>query len=96
MYNIGIKEASLMLGVTTKTLRVWEVEGKIKSERTLGGHRRYCVSDLFKVKDGDSLTVAYARVSSHDQQSDLERQVLVLESYSRPKRMAIRDNSGFR
>ena len=29
------------LGVTIDTLRRWEKEGKITSERTVGGHRRY-------------------------------------------------------
>ena len=29
------------IGVTIGTLRLWEREGKISSERTSGGHRRY-------------------------------------------------------
>ena len=85
MYNISINEASKILGVTTKTLRIWEAKGKIKSERTVGNHRRYNLSDLLKNKNDGSLTVAYARVSSYDQKEDLERQVLVLEAYCSQK-----------
>jgi putative resolvase len=81
MSKITIKQASELLGVSTKTLRRWEKGGLIKSERTEGNHRRYEVSDLLKSKKDNGLTIAYARVSSHDQKSDLERQVLVLESY---------------
>ena len=85
MYKINITEASKLLGVTAKTLRDWERSGKISSERTEGNHRRYTVSDLLKSKKDTSLTVAYARVSSHDQKEDLVRQVLVLESYCSQK-----------
>jgi putative resolvase len=38
---ITIQEASKRLGVTPKTLRLWEKEGKIQSYKTEGGHRRY-------------------------------------------------------
>lgn len=78
---ISISEASKLLGVTEKTLRLWEKDGKIKSKRTEGGHRRYEVLDLLKSKKDDLITVCYARVSSHDQKDDLKRQELVLESY---------------
>lgn len=82
---ISINEASKLLGVTTKTLRLWEKEGKIKSHRTEGGHRRYEITDLLGSKKENSLTIAYARVSSHDQKDDLERQKLILESYCAAK-----------
>ncbi len=78
---ISVKEASELLGVTPKTLRLWEKEGKIISHRTEGGHRRYEITDLLGSKKEKSLTVAYARVSSHDQKGDLERQIILLESY---------------
>lgn len=82
---ISIKEASELLGVTSKTLRIWEAEGKLISHRTEGGHRRYVVSELLKNKKDDSITICYARVSSHDQKEDLVRQKLVLESYASSK-----------
>jgi excisionase family DNA binding protein len=78
---ITIQEASKTLGVTPKTLRLWEKEGKIKSYKTEGGHRRYNLQELLGSKNEQSLTIAYARVSSHDQKSDLERQCHVLELY---------------
>lgn len=82
---ISIKEASKLLGVSTKTLRLWEKNGKIVSFKTEGGHRRYNVSDLLKSRPDKSLTIAYARVSSNDQKEDLKRQELVLESYCASK-----------
>ena len=82
---VGIGEAAKALGVTTMTLRRWEAQGKIVPERSPGRHRRY---DLAKIKPGLNQpqpdarkTMAYARVSSHDQKADLERQKQVLERY---------------
>ncbi len=75
---LAISEAADILGVSVTTLRRWEKEGKLTSERTPAGHRRY---DLSKIKPGllrtegvSIKTIAYARVSSHDQKADLERQ----------------------
>jgi len=83
---VGIGEAAEVLGVSITTLRRWEAEGKLVVEHTPGGHRRY---DLAKLRpeqyratlDAARQTVAYARVSSHDQKADLERQKQVLELY---------------
>lgn len=62
--------------------------GKLVAERTPGGRRRYRVEDVATFNplrlDRAALTrptVAYARVSSHDQKADLDRQVQVLEMY---------------
>lgn len=77
-----------MLGVATSTLRRWDLEGKLIAERTPGGRRRYLVSEVASFNplglDRQALTrptIAYARVSSHDQKADLDRQVKVLEMY---------------
>ena len=82
---VSIGGAAQALGVSVKTLRRWEAAGKVVPEHTAGGHRRY---DLEKLKpkvrterEQDRRTVAYARVSSHDQKADLERQKQVLEHY---------------
>jgi len=51
---LSIKEASELLGVTPKTVREWEKEGKITASRTKGGHRPYEISSLigsFKTKE---------------------------------------------
>ena len=84
---VPIKEAAASLGVSAQTLRRWEREGKlIPDERTAGGRRRYDLArlqpELYRaVAEADRRTVAYARVSSHDQKDDLERQKQVLELY---------------
>lgn len=81
---LTIGQAAEALGVSVQTLRRWEREGKIAPERTKGGQRRYDLSafrpDEFRAGDTRK-TVAYARVSSGDQRSDLERQKQVLEAY---------------
>lgn len=84
--KVSIKEAAKELGVSDKTLRRWEEHGKIKAERTAGGHRRYDLTQMRGVATRPSLTVprktvAYARVSSHDQKTDLVRQVGLLETF---------------
>jgi putative resolvase len=83
--KINIGKAAKELGVAQETLRRWERLGKIEVERTPKGHRRY---DLAKLKKGSLKqqnlhlrTIAYARVSSHDQKKDLVRQVELLESF---------------
>lgn len=84
--HIGIREASLYLGVAQSTLRRWESEGKlIPDMRTKGGQRRYKLETLSPhikhKKAGARKTLAYARVSSPDQKADLKRQERLLEMY---------------
>ena len=81
MSYLSIGEAAALLGVATSTLRRWEAEGRLlPSFRTPGGHRRYAYPDLRTLIDPAAaeqpsrITVCYARVSSHDQKADLERQ----------------------
>lgn len=45
---ISIAKASEMLGVTTKTLKIWTNEDKIKCYRTVGGHRRFKIEEIEK------------------------------------------------
>ena len=82
---MSISEAAKVVGVAPGTLRRWEREGKIKPERTAGGNRRYTLAMLKQHMAHQSpvekKTVAYARVSSHDQKADLERQQQMLEMY---------------
>lgn len=37
---VSIGQAAKIAGVTVETLREWERQGKIVSQRTTGGHRR--------------------------------------------------------
>ncbi|MDY7008327.1 MAG: IS607 family transposase [Cyanobacteriota bacterium] len=78
---LTVAEAAELLGVSTKTIRRWETDGRIKSIRTEGGHRRFRTSDLIGNKQNHSLTLAYARVSSNAQKKDLDRQKVALHSY---------------
>lgn len=83
---ISINEASKLLGVSISTLRRWDKRGALVAERTPSGHRKYDISKinpnlLHGVESINRKTVAYARVSSHDQKDDLERQIQVLELY---------------
>lgn len=79
---VKIGEAAKLLGVTITTLRRWEASGEfVPARKTKGGTRYYAVADLLGLGDADAPTVCYARVSSHDQKDDLERQQAMLESY---------------
>ena len=84
---VPIHEAAEALGVSAQTLRRWEREGRLlPDERTAGGRRRYDLArlkpEMFRSQaEAARKTVAYARVSSHDQKDDLERQKQVLELY---------------
>ena len=81
MSKLTISEAAKLKGVATSTLRRWESEGKIIPERTANGHRRYDLSQLLDAKPSQAYTVGYARVSSHDQKKDLERQKEIIELF---------------
>jgi excisionase family DNA binding protein len=89
--TISIGEAAEVLGVSVKTVRRWSDAGKLRFERSPSGHRRYNLQDVKRSKpkslaeiDG-RVTINYARVSSHDQKADLNRQVKMLESFSAAK-----------
>ena len=83
---LSIKQAANQLGVSVSTLRRWDETGVLVAQRTPKGHRRY---DLSKINpnltrnkvEQQRKTIAYARVSSHDQKSDLQRQIEMLELY---------------
>lgn len=80
----SITEAAKFLGVDISTLRRWEDAGKIKPERTPGGHRRYdkdMLISLSNKKKNIKFTIAYARVSSADQNEDLQRQIDNISMY---------------
>lgn len=74
-----MSKASKILGVTTKTLRNWDEAGKIQTVRTSGNHRRIPIEELEKFRGKDTntrtITIVYARCSTHKQEENLERQV---------------------
>lgn len=55
---LSISEMASVLGVTPKTVRLWEKEGKINSIKTEGGHRRFYPSEVLKNKKQSNLTIA--------------------------------------
>jgi predicted site-specific integrase-resolvase len=85
---VGIGKLAKELGVAIDTVRRWEREGKIKGERTKGGHRRYELGKILSRLDKKSeerITVGYARVSTKNKKDDLERQKKVIELYCAAK-----------
>lgn len=88
-HYLGGTEAAKVLGVHQRTLYLWDANGKIETIRTPGGKRLYNVDKFLKEKSGnvkpaieneddlfalERVKIAYARVSSHGQKDDLERQ----------------------
>ena len=101
---ITIQQAAASLGVSTKTLRVWDSNGKLPSVKTKGGHRRYRLSDIHSYIDPKADTLSkevvnnnpdavatYGRVSSHDQKKkgDLDRQCQRLSEYCAKKKYKV-------
>lgn len=85
---IKIGKASERLGVSIQTLRRWEESGQLVADcRSQGGTRYYDELKLMKAnqKEQTDLTIAYARVSSHDQKKDLVRQEQLLSNYCASK-----------
>ena len=72
-----LKEASKLLGVHVKTIQRWGKEGKIRCVRTVGGKRRVPKPEIKRILGihEERKRVGYARVSSHTQKDDLERQI---------------------
>jgi putative resolvase len=78
---ITIREASDLLGVSTKTLRRWEQQGKIASFRTPGGHRRFRQEELFQSSQETPSIIGYARINRPEQKSQLDTQVKALAEF---------------
>ena len=81
---IKIGEAAKLLGISVQTLRRWEKTGYLKPDRISDGKTRYYSLDkLLGALPGKEaeLTIGYARVSSHDQKSDLKTQASALSTY---------------
>lgn len=85
----SIGELAELLGVAVITLRRWDKAGKLPcAMRTAGGHRRYDAGSVQRqlgtggcAAPDERLTVAYARVSSHDQKEQLGTQAQRLRQH---------------
>ena len=82
-----MKEASKLLGVVVRTIQRWDKEGKIRCVRTVGGKRRVPESEIKRILGihEERKIVGYARVSSHTQKDDLERQIELIKSYAKER-----------
>jgi excisionase family DNA binding protein len=78
---ITIREASDLLGVSIKTLRRWEKQGKISPIRTYGGHRRFRREDLLQSGQETASIIGYARVNRPEQKPQLDTQIKALEDF---------------
>jgi excisionase family DNA binding protein len=84
------KDVCQRLGISYSTLSRWVREGRIRAIRTAGGKYRIPESEVRRIAEGLPISkevraVIYARVSSSDQRSDLERQVEYLTQYCSSK-----------
>jgi len=83
--KLSIKQFAKKCGVTPNTIRNWDRDGKISSERTEGGHRRFDSSELSKIVVSEKYAICYARVSTRNKTDDLNRQKQVLELFAASK-----------
>jgi putative resolvase len=76
------REAGRILGVTTHTIQVWDRQGKIRCIRLPTGRRRIPESEIRRLLNisEQRKEAIYARVSSHNQKSDLDKQVQLLHN----------------
>jgi excisionase family DNA binding protein len=84
------REVCQRLGISYSTLSRWVREGRIRAIRTAGGKFRVPESEVKRIAEGLPISkeiraIIYARVSSSDQKSNLERQVPYLTEYCTSK-----------
>jgi putative resolvase len=84
------REASRRLGIHYVTLKRWIYSGKIRAIRTPTGRWMIPESEVERIVGGKAevrevRAIIYARISSSDQKSDLERQIQYLTQYCSAK-----------
>ena len=83
------KEMAERLGVTVRTLQIWDKKGTFKAHRT-PTNRRYYTEEQYLEYIGQSISnnrknVAYARVSTRSQKNDLKNQIDFIRQYANAK-----------
>ena len=81
--SLRIGEAATIIGVSTRTLRRWDKDGKLSCFRTAGNHRRINLIEVQRIVTGKEQPTrgekiaVYGCVSSHEQKQkgDLQRQL---------------------
>ena len=93
---LSIKKVSEILGVTVKTLKIWDEENKLKATyRTAGKHRRYRLSEIEsfigETNSQKESVFVYCRVSTKKQaeSGNLERQEERLLEYCKAKNYTV-------
>ena len=94
---LSLQRTSEIIGVTKKTLRIWDNDGKLTSVKTVGGHRRYREEDVNRYvgeitkEEVTNIVVTYSRVSSHEQKTkgDLDRQSQRISEYCAKKKYVV-------
>jgi len=84
------REACRRLGISYRTLKRWIYSGRIRAAMTPTGRWMIPESEVERIVGGraesrEARAVIYARVSSSDQRSDLERQIQDLMKYCSAK-----------
>ena len=91
--NYKPKDFGEIIGVSVKTLQRWDREGILKAYRTPTNRRYYTYDQYLKFKGGNlqdgRKIVVYARVSTRNQQDDLDSQVKFLLNYCNAKGMIV-------
>ena len=79
-----IRDACKILQLNPNTLRKWDREGKIRCVRLSNNFRRVPESEINRILGikSNRMSFIYARVSSHDQKADLDRQIQKLQTVS--------------
>ncbi len=68
MKMMKIGKVADLLGVSIQTLHNWEKTGElVPDKKTQGGTRYYDVDKLLNKPEQEKITLAYARLSRHDQ-----------------------------
>lgn len=92
---LSAAKARHKLGVCAKTLRSWDAKNLIRTTRSPTGNRIYDVGSVLISRPDQSVqhsghNIAYARVSSAKQKTDLERQIQSLTEEF-PQHRVVRD-----
>ena len=89
------KEMAERLGVTVRTLQIWDKKGILKAYRT-PTNRRYYTEEQYLEYTGQPLqnkrlNVAYARVSNNSQKDDIKNQISFIRQYVNAKGVILDD-----
>ena len=79
-----LRDACEILQLDPTTIRKWDREGKIRCVRLSNNFRRIPESEINRILgiQNNRMSLIYARVSSHDQKADLDRQIQKLQTVS--------------